>query len=87
VVAAAVLAGTLGCVLAALAGHSGLGLLLWLLVPPLLGEVHHRFTGGAADLAWAFWPLSGPLVTCAILLAFMDRLRGVNHWRGRNVKL
>jgi glycosyltransferase involved in cell wall biosynthesis len=85
--AATVLAGTLGCVLAALAGHPGLGLLLWLLVPPLLGEVHHRFTGGAADLAWAFWPLSGPLVACAILLAFADRLRGVNHWRGRDVKL
>jgi hypothetical protein len=87
VLAATVLAGTLGCVLVALAGHPGLGLLLWLLVPPLLGEVHQRFSGRAADLAWAFWPLSGLLVASAILLAFLDRLRGVNHWRGRDVKL
>jgi len=87
VLAATVLAGTLGFALVALSGHPGLGLLLWLLVPPLLGEVHHRFSGRAADLAWAFWPLSGPLVAAAILLAFLDRMRGVNHWRGRDVKL
>ena len=81
------LLGTLGCVLAALTGHPGLGLLLWLLMPPLLAEAHHRFTGGPADLLWALWPLCGLLVAGAIGLAFCDRLRGVNHWRGRDVKL
>ncbi|MDR3673764.1 MAG: glycosyltransferase family 2 protein [Holophaga sp.] len=81
------LLGTLGCVLVALTGHPGLGLLLWLLVPPLMAEVNHRFTHGPADLAWAFWPLSGVLVAVAIGLAFFDRLRGVNHWRGREVDL
>jgi len=78
---------TLGCLLPALAGHPGLGLLIWLLVPPLLAEVHQRFTGRGVDLAWAFWPLSGLFVAAAIVLAFADRLRGVNHWRGREVKL
>jgi glycosyltransferase involved in cell wall biosynthesis len=85
--AAAALLGTLGCFVLALAGHPGPGLLLWLLVPPLLAEVNHRYTGRPVDLAWALWPLSGMVVTCAILLAFIDRLRGVNHWRGRDVKL
>ena len=83
---ALVLAATFGCLLVALAGHPGLGLLLWLLLPPLLAEVHQRFTALPADLAWALWPLSGLLVSAAILLAFADRLRGVNHWRGRDVE-
>jgi len=87
VLLAAVLAATLGCVLVAAAGHPGLGLLLWLLVPPLMAEVNQRYTGRAVDLWWALWPLAGLLVTASILLAFADRLRGVNHWRGRNVKL
>ncbi len=86
-IAAAVLLGTLGCVLVAGAGHPGLGVLLWLLVPPLVAEVHQRFTGRAADLAWALWPLSGLLVAAGICLAFGDRLRGVNRWRGREVRL
>jgi GT2 family glycosyltransferase len=86
-VVAGVLLATLGCVLVALTGHPGLGVLLWLLVPPLMAEVHHRFTGLPADLLWALWPLSGVLVSTAIALAFTDRLRGVNHWRGRSVKL
>ena len=85
--AAAAVLGTLGWVLVALAGHPGLGLLLWLLVPPLVAEVHQRFTGRAVDLAWALWPLTGVLVTAALGLAFGDRLRGVNRWRGREVKL
>jgi glycosyltransferase involved in cell wall biosynthesis len=78
---------TLGWLLVGLAGHPGLGLLLWLLVPPLLGEVQQRFAGGPADLAWAFWPLAGPLAAAALLLAFADRLRGVNRWRGRTVRI
>jgi glycosyltransferase involved in cell wall biosynthesis len=82
-----VLLATLGCVLTALVGHPGLGLLLWLLVPPLMAEVNHRYTGRGADLMWAFWPLGGVLVTAAISLAFADRLRGVNRWRGREVRL
>lgn len=87
VLAALILLGTLGCVLVAMTGHPGLGLLLWLLVPPLLAEVDQRYTGRAVDPAWALWPLSGVLVAAAILLAFGDRVRGVNHWRGRDVKL
>ena len=85
--AAAALLGTLGCVLVALAGHPGQGLLLWLLVPPLMAEVHQRFTGRPVDLAWALWPLAGVLATAALALAFADRLRGVNRWRGREVRL
>lgn len=85
--AALALLATLGWAIPALAGHPGQGLALWLLVPPLMAEVNHRFTGRGVDLAWAFWPLSGVFVVAAIVLAFGDRLRGVNHWRGRDVKL
>jgi len=87
VLLAAVLAATLGCVLVAAAGHPGLGLLLWLLVPPLMAEVNQRYTGRAVDLWWALWPFAGLLVSASILLAFADRVRGVNRWRGRTVKL
>jgi hypothetical protein len=86
-VLAAVLVMTLGCVLLALTGSPWLGLLLWLLVPPLMAEVHQRYTERSVDLLWAFWPLAGLLVAAAIILAFSDRLRGVNRWRGRVVKL
>jgi GT2 family glycosyltransferase len=85
--AAAVFLATLGCVVVTLAGSPGLGLLLWLLVPPLIAETHQRFTGRGADPLWALWPLAGPLVLAALGLAFWDRLRGVNRWRGRAVKL
>lgn len=87
VLLAGALLATLGCVLPALAGHPDLGLLLWLLVPPLMAEVNQRYTGRGADLLWALWPLSGLLVAASILLAFADRVRGVNQWRGRTVKL
>jgi len=86
VIVAAVLAATFGALLLALAGHPGLGALLWLLMPPLLAEAHQRYTRLPVDLAWVCWPLSGLLVGAAIALAFADRLRGVNHWRGRDVK-
>ena len=85
--AAAAPAATLGCALVALGGHPWAGLLLWLLVPPLIAEVDQRFTGRAADPLWALWPLAGLPVAAAIVLAAWDRLRGVNRWRGREVKL
>ena len=78
---------TLSPLLLAGTGYPGSGLFLWLLVPPLLGEVHQRYTGRAMDLAWGFWPLIGPVLAVSLLWAFADRLRGVNHWRGREVKL
>jgi len=84
---AAVLLATLGWALLALAGQPGLGLLLWLLVPPLIAEAHQRFTRRPVDLLWAFWPLAGLMVAAALFLAFADRLRGVNRWRGRAVKI
>jgi hypothetical protein len=85
--AAAVLLASFGWMLLALTGNPGLGLVLWLLVPPLMAEAHQRFTGRGVDLLWALWPVCGLLVTTAIVLAFLDRVRGVNSWRGREVKL
>jgi len=86
-VAAAVLLATFGCVLLAFTGNPGLGILLWLLVPPLVAEVHVRYTRRPVDLLWAFWPLAGLMVVASIALAFGDRLRGVNRWRGREVRI
>jgi hypothetical protein len=84
---AAVILATLGCALAAMAGHWVAGLLLWLLVPPLMAEAQQRLTGQPVDLAWALWPLAGLMVSASLLLATADRLRGVNRWRGREVRL
>jgi GT2 family glycosyltransferase len=78
---------TLSPLLVALTGHPVWGALLWLLFPPLMGEVFQRYGGRPMDLAWALWPLQGPLVAAGILWAFSDRLRGVNHWRGREVRI
>jgi len=69
------------------AGHPGLALLLWLLVPALAGDVQQGMTGRPMDLLWAFWPLNGLVFTAGTAWAFTDRLRGVNHWRGRDVRL
>ena len=69
------------------AGHSILAFLLWLLVPALVGDVQQRMTGRPMDLLWAFWPLSVPVFTAGIAWALSDRLRGVSHWRGRDVVL
>jgi hypothetical protein len=33
------------------------------------------------------WPLAGPILAAGLAWAFWDRLRGINHWRGRSVKL
>ena len=82
-----VLACSLSPLLLALAGHGWAGFWLWLLVPPVLGEAHQRFSRRPADPAWALWPLIGLPLAAGLLWAFADRLRGVNHWRGREVKL
>jgi chlorobactene glucosyltransferase len=69
------------------AGHPIPALLLWLLVPALVGDVQERMTGRPMDLLWAFWPLITLVFAAGTAWAFFDRLRGVNHWRGRNVQL
>jgi len=69
------------------AGHGGLALLLWLLVPALAGDVQQRVTGKPMDLLWALWPLNALPLGWGTAWAFADRLRGVNHWRGRDVRL
>ena len=68
-------------------GHPLLALLLWLLVPALVGDVQQRMTGRPMDLLWAFWPLITLVFAGGTAWAFFDRLRGVNHWRGRDVRL
>ena len=87
VLAGTALAATLGCLLVALGGHPVAGMLLWALTPPLMAEVDQRFTGRPVDPLWALWPLAGLPVAGAIVLAFADRLRGVNRWRGRDVSI
>jgi hypothetical protein len=69
------------------AGHPGLALLLWLLVPALAGDVQQRMTGRPMDLLWALWPLTALVFAAGTAWALADRLRGVNHWRGREVRL
>lgn len=69
------------------AGHGGLALLLWLLVPALIGDVQQRLSGRPMDLLWAFWPLNMLVFAAGTVWALADRMRGVNHWRGRDVSL
>jgi hypothetical protein len=69
------------------AGHPGLALLLWLLVPALVGDTQQGMTGRPMDLLWALWPLNTLVFAAGTAWALFDRLRGVNHWRGRDVKL
>jgi hypothetical protein len=69
------------------AGHPGLALLLWLLVPVLAGDTQQRITGRPMDVLWALWPLNTLVLAAGAAWALWDRLRGVNHWRGRDVKL
>jgi hypothetical protein len=69
------------------AGHPVLALLLWLLVPTLVGDVQQRLTGRPMDLLWALWPLCVTVFAAGTARALADRLRGVNHWRGRDVRL
>jgi glycosyltransferase involved in cell wall biosynthesis len=70
-----------------LAGHPLLALGLWLLVPALVGDVQQRLTARPMDLLWALWPLNAFVFAIGTAWALHDRLRGVNHWRGRNVQL
>jgi glycosyltransferase involved in cell wall biosynthesis len=70
-----------------LAGHPWLALLLWLLVPALAGDVQQRLTARPMDLLWACWPLNALVLAAGMLWALADQVRGVNHWRGRDVKL
>lgn len=69
------------------AGHPWLALLLWLLVPALTGDVQQRFTTRPMDLLWAFWPLNALVLAAGMAWALADQVRGVNHWRGRDVKI
>ncbi len=69
------------------AGHPALALLLWLLVPALCGDVQQRMTGRPMDPLWALWPLNALVFAAGTAWALWDRVRGVNHWRGRNVRL
>jgi glycosyltransferase involved in cell wall biosynthesis len=68
-------------------GHPWLALLLWLLVPALAGDVQQRFTNRPMDLLWAFWPLNALVLAAGMAWALADQVRGVNHWRGRDVKI
>jgi glycosyltransferase involved in cell wall biosynthesis len=69
------------------AGHPGLALLLWLLVSALVGDTQQRMTGRPMDLLLALWPLTALVFAAGTAWALTDRLRGVNHWRGRDVQL
>jgi hypothetical protein len=68
-------------------GHPILALLLWLLVPAVIGDVQQRLTTRPMDLLWAFWPLNVLVFAAGSIWALADRLQGVNHWRGRDVSL
>jgi len=69
------------------AGHPVLAFLLWLLVPALVGDVQQRMNDRPMDVLWAFWPLLALVFAGGTAWALWDRLRGVNHWRGRDVAL
>ena len=69
------------------AGHPWLAFFIWVLTPALVGDLHQRVSGHPMDARWAFWPLIGPVLGMAVMLAFWDRLRGVNQWRGRIVRV
>jgi GT2 family glycosyltransferase len=76
--ASPILVGVLGWPLA--------GIALWLLWPAMVAEAHQRTTGRGAEPIWMLWPLVGLLLAAGLAWAFWDRLRGVNHWRGREVE-
>jgi len=84
---AGVLGASLGPVILALLGHPWAGAGIWALVTATLGIIQRRLTGRGVDWAWALWPLNGFLMAWGILWALGDRVRGVNHWRGRDVRL
>ena len=69
------------------AGHPILALLLWLLVPVLVGDVQQGMTSRPMDLLGSLWPLNTLVFAAGTAWALSDRIRGVNHWRGRDVLL
>ncbi|HJW71957.1 MAG TPA: glycosyltransferase [Geothrix sp.] len=69
------------------AGYPASALLLWLLVPTLAGDSQQRLSGRPMDLLWALWPLTTFVLLAGTAWALVDRVRGVNHWRGRDVTL
>jgi glycosyltransferase involved in cell wall biosynthesis len=69
------------------AGYPVSALLLWLLVPVLAGDSQQRLSGRPMELLWALWPLTTFVLIAGTAWALVDRVRGVNHWRGRDVKL
>jgi glycosyltransferase involved in cell wall biosynthesis len=71
----------------ALGGWPGAGLSLWILWPVMVGDAYQRIAARPMDWIWILWPLSGLMAAIGMAWAFFDRLRGVNHWRGRNVKV
>jgi len=84
---ALVMAASLAPVLLGLLGHPLGGLALWVLVVATMSALQRRLTGRTLDWAWFAWPVNGFLIAAGILWALGDRSRGVNHWRGRDVKL
>lgn len=71
----------------AVLGRPGFAALEWLLWPLIVGLTHRRLGGKGFDWIWLLWPLIGPAACVGIGWAFWDRLRGVNHWRGRSVAI
>jgi hypothetical protein len=63
------------------------GAALWLLVPAAVALAHRRISAGGAEALWVLWPLGGLVLAAGMVRAFLDRVRGVNHWRGRSVPL
>jgi hypothetical protein len=53
----------------------------------MIGDVQQRLTGRPMDLWWALWPLNVVVFAVGTCWALSDRLRGHNHWRGRDVPL
>lgn len=84
---AAVLALFASPLLLALFGWPAAGLLLWLLGPAMVAEAHQRTGARPVEPVWMLWPLAGPILAAGLAWAFLDRLRGVNHWRGRSVRI
>ena len=74
-------------ILLAVGGWPRCALLLWLLWPPMVAEAHQRTGQKPVQPVWMLWPLAGPILASGLAWAFWDRLRGINHWRGRSVRL
>ena len=71
----------------ALGGWPWAGITIWILWPAMMGEAFQRISHRAMDWIWILWPLASIIASIGMAWAFLDRLRGVNHWRGRNVRI